>query len=117
MNDHKGFTIIEVLVALLVLSVGIIGLMTTAALVTRMIGQGERYSQASTMAAEQFEVLRSQRCSSLAAGSTTRGGFTLSWTVQDATGPGAEARRVTVVVVSPTVRGVRADTFATTIGC
>ena len=115
MNDQKGFTIIEVLVAMLVLTIGIIGLTTTAALVTRMIGQGERYSQASTMAAEQFEVFRSRSCTSLAAGTATRGGFTLNWTVQDAAG--GRARAVTVVVLSPTTRGIRADTFATTIGC
>ena len=115
MNDHRGFTIVEVLVAVLVLAVGIIGLTTTAALVTRMIGQGERYSQASTMAAEQFEVFRSQRCASLTAGTATRGGFTLNWTVQNAAG--GRARSVRIVVISPTTRGTRADTFATTIGC
>jgi type IV pilus modification protein PilV len=114
-SNRNGFTIIEVLVAVLVLAIGIIGLMTTAALVTRMIGQGERYSQASTMAAEQFEVFRSQRCASLAAGTATRGAFTLNWTVQNAAG--GRARSVQVVVVSPTTRGTRADTFATTIGC
>jgi len=114
-NDHKGFTIVEVLVAVLVLAVGIIGLTTTAALVTRMIGQGERYSQASTMAAEQFEVFRSRSCASLTAGTATRGGFTLNWTVQDAAG--GRARAVTIVVLSPTTRGIRPDTFATTIGC
>jgi type IV pilus modification protein PilV len=114
-SNQKGFTIIEVLVAVLVLSVGILGLATTAALVTRMIGQGERFSQASTMAAEQFEVFRSQSCSSLASGATTNGGFTLTWTVQDAAG--GRAKTVTIEVRSPTVRGTRADTFATTIGC
>ena len=121
MTSQRGFTIVEILVAMLVLAVGIIGLTTTAALVTRMIGQGERYSQASTMAAEQFEVFRSQRCTSLANGAATRTGFTLSWNVQDASGPSpspsAAARRVTIVVTSPTPRGARADTFATTIGC
>ena len=115
MNNHKGFTIIEVLVAVLVLSIGVLGLATTAALVTRMIGQGERYSQASTMAAEQFEVLRSQRCTALTSGTATQSGFTLTWTVQNAAG--GRARTVTIEVLTPTVRGTRADTFATTIGC
>lgn len=115
MSNQRGFTIIEVLVAVLVLTVGILGLATTAALVTRMIGQGERFSQASTMAAEQFEIFRSQQCTSLAAGNATRGGITLSWTVQNAAG--GRARTVTIEVLTPTGRGTRADTFSTTIGC
>ena len=115
MTGQRGFTIVEILVAMLVLAVGIVGLTTTAALVTRMIGQGERYSQASTMAAEQFEILRSQRCASMASGTATRGAFTLRWTVQDAAG--GRARAVHVVVISPRPRGARADTFATTVAC
>ncbi len=115
MTSQRGFTIVEILVAMLVLAVGIVGLTTTAALVTRMIGQGERYSQASMMAAEQFEILRSQRCGSMASGTATRGAFTLSWTVQNAAG--GRARAVRVVVISPRTRGTRTDTFATAVAC
>ena len=46
MND-KGFTVIEVIVAIIILPVGILGLASSAATVTRMIGQGQRFSEAS----------------------------------------------------------------------
>jgi len=114
-RTERGFTIIEVLVAVMVLTVGILGLVTTAALVTRMVGQGERYSQVSTLAAERLEILRSRSCTSLASGSASQQSFTISWTVDSL--PGANARTVRIVVVSPTVRGTRADTFTTTRIC
>ena len=114
MKNHNGFTIIEVLVAMLVLTVGILAMATTAALVTRMIGQGQRYSEVSAVASQRFEMLRSRSCASLSNGSATQGAFVLSWTVDSV---GARARSVRVIVVSPTTRGTRADTFATTIPC
>lgn len=115
MKNRQGFTILEVLIAIMVLTVGILGLTTTAALVTRMIGQGQRYSEVSTVAAERFERMRSRPCNTLSNGSATQGPYALSWTVvTPATG---NSRAVTVVVVSPTARGTRADTFATTILC
>jgi len=39
-KNNKGFTIIEVIIAIIVLTVGVLGMVTTAALVTRMIGRG-----------------------------------------------------------------------------
>jgi len=40
MKREQGFTIVEVIVAILVLTVGLLALVTSAALVTRMIGRG-----------------------------------------------------------------------------
>lgn len=115
MKGERGFTIVEVLVAVLVLTVGLLGLATTAALVTRMVAQGDRYTEAATLASRRFEILRSRGCSSLSNGSETVGRFTVSWTV--ASTAGGKARTVTVTVVSPTGRGRRTDTFSNTIIC
>ena len=62
MTSERGFTIAEILVAILVLTIGLLGLVTTAGLVTRMIGQGQRYSEVSNFASERFELLRAQGC-------------------------------------------------------
>jgi Tfp pilus assembly protein PilV len=115
MSRRDGFTVVEVLIAVLILSVGLLGLVASAALTTRMIGQGQRYSEASAMAAQQFEVLRSQSCGSMSGGSTAQGRFTVIWTVQNVAD--GRARGVTVVVNSPAARGMRSDTFATTVPC
>ena len=41
MKREQGFTLVEVIIAILVLTVGLLGLVTSAALVTRMIGRGQ----------------------------------------------------------------------------
>ena len=61
-TSESGFTIIEVIIAIMVLTVGLLGLVTTAALVTRMIGQGQRSAVASTFAAQRMERLRTAAC-------------------------------------------------------
>ena len=49
-RNAQGFTIIEVLVAVLVLTVGVTALVGSAGMVTRMIGQGKRTTQATQRA-------------------------------------------------------------------
>lgn len=117
MSNERGFSIIEVLVAVLILTVGVLGLASTAALVTRMIGQGQRFSQANALANERFEILRTQRCSAMAAGSGTSGPYSFAWAV-DSTGLGVKGRRIRVIVRSPTgAATTRADTFTTIVFC
>jgi prepilin-type N-terminal cleavage/methylation domain-containing protein len=86
-----GFTIVELLVALIILSVGLLGLVTTGALVTRMIARGQRSADAALFAARRLEQLRAGGC---AAGGRLAGSDTLfrgttgvainRWTVRDA---------------------------------
>ena len=119
MTNQRGFTIVEVLVAVLVLSVGVIALAGSAGLVTRMIGQGQRYTVASTLANEQIEIIRAEGCPAGgavdAAGSRTEGAYTLAWrTVAIQSGRG---RLIQVAVQSPTTRGTRTDTFTSVEFC
>ena len=115
MKDRRGFTIIEVVVAILVLTTGLLALAGTAATVTRMITQGQLYSEASAMATERIEILRGVSCDNMASGSSTQGRFTVTWRVQSVVV--GRAREVTVLVNAPTTSGTRVDTFATTIAC
>jgi type IV pilus modification protein PilV len=115
MKNRAGFTIVEVLVAVMVLAIGILGLVTTAGLVTRMIGQGQRYTEAATLANERFEILRVQRCPAVGSGSETRGAYTIAWTVADTVA--GRGRTMLVTVQSPTTRGTRVDSFTTTKVC
>jgi len=114
MKRERGFTIVEVMIAIIVLSVGMLGLASTTALVTRMIGRGTRASKAAVLAQQRVEILRATKCADLAGGSDTTGSFVRWWTVT-ATG---NARRIQVIVryVGTPVR-MRADTIATTIDC
>jgi len=61
-KNSKGFTIIEIIIAIIVLTVGVLGMVTTAALVTRMIARGQRSAQASAFAARRLERMRVAAC-------------------------------------------------------
>lgn len=58
----RGFTLVELLVALVVLTVGLLALVTTTALVTRMVARGQRSEVAATFAGQRLERLRPGAC-------------------------------------------------------
>src|SRR5207248_1632771 len=58
MKREQGFTLVEVIIAILVLTVGLLGLVTSAALVTRMIGRGQHSAVAAQYAQRRIEMLR-----------------------------------------------------------
>lgn len=62
LTNRKGFTVIEVIIAIIVLTVGILAMVTTAALVTRMIARGQRSADASAFAQRRMELLRVNAC-------------------------------------------------------
>src|SRR2546430_3587914 len=69
MKREQGFTIVEVIVAIMVLTVGLLALVTSAALVTRMIGRGQRSAVAAQYAQRRLEMLHATGCRSQASGS------------------------------------------------
>jgi prepilin-type N-terminal cleavage/methylation domain-containing protein len=115
MNGKRGFTIVEALVAILILSVGLVALTTVAASVTRMIGEGRRLTEAAALATDQMEVLRVRPCPPIGAGSLTRGPYAVAWEVDSAVG--GRARAVTITVARATRRGTHADTLQTLDAC
>ena len=76
MKREQGFTLVEVIIAILVLTVGLLGLVTSAALVTRMIGRGQHSAVAAQYAQRRLEMLRITGCKSQTSGSEVwmRGG-------------------------------------------
>jgi len=114
-ESERGFTLVEIVIALVVLSVGLLGLASTAALTTRMIAQGQRHSQTAALANQRLEILRATSCPVLTAGSEAVGQVRLIWFVQS---PGGErTREVILHVSSPTGAGWRTDRFQTVIAC
>lgn len=89
MRREAGFTIVEVLVAIMVLTIGLMAVAGTAALVTRMISRGQRSAMAAIFATQRLEQLRANACNTRVAGSDTlyRGGSWAAinaWTFADA---------------------------------
>ncbi len=121
-NGKAGFTIVEVLVAIVVLSIGVIALMGSNALTTRMIGQGRRTTMAMEVASRRLETLRmtasatSPACTGGAfasGGPITTDGVSETWIV-----PGAgTSRAVSAIVTYAKAGGTYTDTLQTVIWC
>jgi len=83
-KQEQGFTLVEVIIAVLVLTIGLLGLVGSAALVTRMIGRGHRSGVEVAFSQRRIEMLRSTACANQATGTDVlmRGGVpvdSLSW--------------------------------------
>jgi type IV pilus modification protein PilV len=111
----RGFSLPEVVVALLVLAVGLLGVASTAGVAFRMVGQGQRDTQAAVLANHGLETLRSRPCESLKDSSAAYGRFAVRWTVTSIAG--GSARAIVLTINSPSGKGVRTDTVTTTITC
>lgn len=119
-GNKAGFSLAEVLVAVVLLSVGLMAVASGSGSVYQMLGAGKRATRAATLATERMEALRRQanstnpRCTTLAGGSAVRGGGMIeTWTVA---GSGS-TRTLRVWVRYPTSRGVTADTMFTILSC
>jgi len=112
---ERGFTMIEVMIAVVILTIGVLALASTSAAVTRMIGLGYRHTEASTIATELFERLQGRVCTGSADSTVTRDRFIAAWTV-DSIAAG-EGRRIDLTVQTPTPKGYRVDNFSTSVSC
>jgi prepilin-type N-terminal cleavage/methylation domain-containing protein len=61
-RSRRGLTIIELMAAVVILSIGVLGLAGTSTVVTRMIGQADQHTDGASAAQTRFERLRSTRC-------------------------------------------------------
>lgn len=118
---RAGFTVIEVLIAVVVLGIGVVALVGSSATTTRMIGRGRTATVAVQAATQRMEILRATAyrtnpdCTALAGGvdSTSTRGVVTSWTVAT-----AGNLRVLRVISSYRVPGrTRADTLVTQVRC
>lgn len=120
MRNVRGVTIIEVLVALIVLETGVLALLTSYAGVTRLIGRGKLATRSAAIAATRLELLREEEeravppCTGVLAGSISHpGGLVESWRVTAA----ARSVELFVIVSYPAVPHPVSDTFTTTMTC
>lgn len=109
---------IELIVALAIISVGLFALSAGAALVARLDGGATIQSRAATVAATRLEQLRGMSCTSITAGADTTRAIISTWTTKTITNA-ATVRGVTVnlTVQYPTTGGVRTQAYRTILSC
>lgn len=81
-RGRAGFTLVELIVAIIIMVVGVLGLASAAAVVMRQITGSSFQNRAAAIAQSRFERLRAVPCANAVAGNATVGGITERWTVQ-----------------------------------
>lgn len=81
-SARNGFTLIELVVAIMILVVGVLGLAGTAGMVSRMTGGAAQQTIAASVASSRFEQLRSVPCAQVTAGTGTTRNMAEKWTTQ-----------------------------------
>ena len=84
-GDRRGFTLIEMIIAIIVMSIGIMGLAGTATYVATQMGGGSAQTIAAAMATKVSDSLAARRCAAIVDGTQTRRGVTATWVVADST--------------------------------
>ena len=112
--NERGVSLIELMVAILILTVGILGLAMSSGAVERMAGWGGRFAGSAAVANSQLEQLRATPCASLAAsGTATKGIYSLSWTVTAS----GNLRTFALTVTYPNGRSTRVDQYESQRSC
>ena len=113
-RGRAGFTLVEILVAVVILALGLLGMASSAAVVTRQVGGGTNQSVAAQVIANRLEKLRSLGCSKIVNDSETGLGVYEHWV------PGATVNGVLFVVdtVKYSVAGTqKSATYTITVPC
>ena len=116
---RRGFTVVEIVVAVLVLSIGVLGLATTMGVVTKLVAGGRAGELGGSFAMRRMELLRTTACTSQSTGADTlyRGG---SWSAINSwsfTSGGANLWRVKLINKHRAGVGTRSDTVETSVQC
>jgi prepilin-type N-terminal cleavage/methylation domain-containing protein len=113
-SDHRGYTLVELIVAVTVLVVGVLAVAGTAAPVARLVRWGGAQSASAAAASSAIEALRAGGCAALVDGTAIHfGSYQVRWTVASS-GP---AREVRVLVSYPWGPLPHHDVYETSVAC
>jgi prepilin-type N-terminal cleavage/methylation domain-containing protein len=112
--NERGFSLVEVIAAMVILTIGVMGLAASTTAITRLTGQGGLTGNSAAVAASRFDILRSTPCASISAsGSSTSGKFSEKWGVTTSGNLKSVVDSVTYIAS----RRTRTSIFSTMLSC
>ena len=123
MKNERGFTLVEVLMAIIVLGIGVTALVGSSAMVTRMVGAGKSETIVAQMANDRIETLRALAFSTAthctAAGFASGGPITNSYGARErwVVSVAGKVASVSDTVTHRVARGTHTDVLTTRIEC
>jgi Tfp pilus assembly protein PilV len=112
-RPRAGITLVEIMIAVTVLSIGVLGLATTASYVSMQMGGGSQQTNAANVAQTVYDSLAARPCATLSNGSGTKNRVNVAWTVADS----GFADYITQTITYKTRRGNRTITFRSMLPC
>ncbi|HSE68246.1 MAG TPA: hypothetical protein VLB12_14760 [Gemmatimonadales bacterium] len=114
-----GFSTVEVLVALIVFDLGLLGAVSTTALATRLLTDARNRAGATVAISDRIEMVRNAArapngCAALTGGTRPLGGGVSERWALTGSGP---TRLLDIIITSTTARGIHADTVRTVVSC
>jgi len=97
-NLSKGFTLLEVLVAIVILSVGLLGLACLAGSIIGYNQFADQVTTATTLSQDKIEELKNTGYSSITSSSDTQSIYTRTWTIASVS-PATNMKTIEVKVV------------------
>ena len=110
---RRGFTVIELVVTIVVLTVGLLAMAANSAVIGRQMRGARVMTEAASIAQARFELLRAVPCTALSGGSATSGAVSEVWTAANAT----RTVEVTDTVKYSTRYGEQVYAYRTSIPC
>jgi prepilin-type N-terminal cleavage/methylation domain-containing protein len=111
--NQRGYTIVEMLVAIMIFTVGLLAMAGTASLIMSTLAGSRTRSVAAAVAESRFDRLRAQSCAAHVGGSAVTRGVREDWSVRQL----ARADDVTVVVTINNRHRTRTQAFRSYIQC
>lgn len=110
---RDGFTIVELLVAMVIFSVGVLAMASTAARSIAMLASGQARTVAASVVENRFERLRAVPCSAHHTDSATTRGIKERWSVVSL----ARTDDVTVTLSFAADHGTKSQTYRSFLSC
>jgi type IV pilus modification protein PilV len=97
-NKESGFTLVELMIAVFVLSVGILAMMIMQVTSIRTNSSARRLTESAVVASDRIEKLMRVSYQEVESGKAEAGRYTITWTVSDPDDPIKNVRTIDVTV-------------------